>query len=60
MRGLLILAILPLLIHQAIANQDDICRDGECYPRIFVPTREFQVIKEGQEIPGGTIIHAHL
>ena len=60
MKGLLILAILPLLIALAVAKQDEICHDGECYPRIFVPTEKFQVIKEGQEIPGGTIINAHL
>jgi nucleotide exchange factor SIL1 len=26
---------------------------GDCYPRIFVPTKDFQVIKEGQDIPPG-------
>jgi len=36
------------------SNEDHICKNGECYPRIFIPTEEFQVIKEGQEIPQGT------
>ncbi|KAG0234706.1 hypothetical protein BGW41_001026 [Actinomortierella wolfii] len=32
---------------------DMICRDGNCYPRAFVPTHEFQEVLEGQEIPPG-------
>ena len=30
-----------------------ICNDGNCYPRVFRPTTEFQEVLEGQEIPAG-------
>ena len=32
---------------------DMISFEGEKYPRLFEPTHEFQVIKQGQEIPAG-------
>jgi len=38
------------------SDQDLICSStdkNDCYPREFVPTEEFQVIKEGQDIPAG-------
>lgn len=38
----------------ALANTEKICHGGECYPRIFVPTEDFQIVKEGQEIPRGS------
>jgi hypothetical protein len=38
------------------ANDEQICRGGQCYPRIFLPTGEFQLVKEGQEIPAGNLI----
>jgi len=56
------IAILLILIAYVMANSDEICHGGECYPRIFEPTEEFQSIKEGQEIPTGTpssIPHSH-
>ena len=31
---------------------------GDCYPRIFQPTEEFQLIKEGQDLPPG--LHVRL
>ena len=58
MKKLRLLALLFLLIVLVAANEDEICHDGECYPRIFVPTEEFQVIREGQEIPGGSSLTA--
>lgn len=50
---LLILSCFPLLLRGVIAGTDEICYDGDCYPRIFVPAEEFQAVKEGQEIPVG-------
>ncbi|RUS25196.1 hypothetical protein BC938DRAFT_472500 [Jimgerdemannia flammicorona] len=52
-----IIAFLVLLISCHAADpqphKDIICVDGNCYPRIFQPTNEFQVVKEGQEVPPG-------
>lgn len=50
---LLMLSCFPLLLLGVIVGTDEICYDGDCYPRIFVPAEEFQVVKEGQEIPAG-------
>jgi hypothetical protein len=36
-----------------VEDNTNICHGNECYPRVFVPTEEFQVVKEGQEIPKG-------
>jgi hypothetical protein len=36
-----------------VEENANICHGNECYPRVFVPTEEFQVVKEGQEIPKG-------
>jgi hypothetical protein len=44
----------------ALANNEQVCNDNECYPRIFVPTKDFQVIKEGQEIPAGISAQTYL
>ena len=33
---------------------------AECYPRIFYPTEEFQIIKEGQEIPSGLHVRMNI
>lgn len=61
----LILGIaLCILTPQAAANSkdsDQICptqNPDECYPRVFVPTDEFQIVREGQEIPSG--LHVRL
>ena len=43
-----------------MAKNAEICHENECYQRIFVPTEDFQEIKEGQEIPAGTSVSAHL
>jgi hypothetical protein len=48
-----ILSFFLLLLLGVIAATDEICYDGDCYPRIFVPAEEFQEVKEGQEIPAG-------
>ncbi|KAM0142984.1 hypothetical protein ACHAPC_002244 [Botrytis cinerea] len=43
------------------ANTELICptdNQAECYPRIFQPTRDFQIIKPGQDIPPG--LHVRL
>lgn len=45
----------------AVQQQDIICstdKTDDCYPRVFQPTHEFQVIREGQEIPSG--LHVRL
>jgi nucleotide exchange factor SIL1 len=36
-----------------VHDEANICKGNECYPRVFVPSEEFQVVKEGQEIPKG-------
>jgi nucleotide exchange factor SIL1 len=61
-RGLLGLACLTLPVFtraispQASADKDLICSTTDptdCYPRVFEPTEDFQIIKEGQDIPPG-------
>ena len=42
-----------------IHQETSICNENECYPRVFVPTDEFQVVKEGQEIPKGNLDEGH-
>lgn len=42
-------------------NTELIClteNEADCYPRIFEPTEDFQIIKEGQDIPPG--LHVRL
>lgn len=44
-----------------VASTDLICptsNAAECYPRIFEPTKDFQTIKEGQDLPPG--LHVRL
>jgi hypothetical protein len=36
-----------------VEDSANICHGNECYPRVFVPTEEFQMVREGQEIPKG-------
>ncbi|EER32665.1 conserved hypothetical protein [Candida tropicalis MYA-3404] len=61
---LVIIAFQLLSIRASIVDtaEELICPDPEnpldCYPKIFVPTKEWQVIKEGQEIPPG--LHVRL
>ncbi|RCK63277.1 Nucleotide exchange factor SIL1 [Candida viswanathii] len=61
---LLLLAIQLVSIKGLIVDTSEelICPDPEnpldCYPKIFIPTEEWQVIKEGQEIPPG--LHVRL
>ncbi|RDL38555.1 Uncharacterized protein BP5553_02895 [Venustampulla echinocandica] len=56
--------ILPILVQanpsspseSPSSETDLICptdNPTECYPRVFQPTKDFQVIREGQDIPGG-------
>ncbi|KAG0199981.1 hypothetical protein BGX28_006829 [Mortierella sp. GBA30] len=56
----LILGLCAAMALAKTANQaavDDrpqvICSNGNCYPRVFRPTADFQEVLEGQEIPGG-------
>jgi nucleotide exchange factor SIL1 len=49
-------AISPANSVSPVADEDLICSstdENDCYPRIFVPTEQFQVIREGQDIPSG-------
>lgn len=39
-------------------DEDIICHGSKCYPRVFIPTEEFQVIELDQVIPAG--IHLRL
>lgn len=61
---LLLIAIQLVSIKSLIVDTSEelICLNPEnpldCYPKIFVPTSEWQVIKEGQEIPPG--LHVRL
>lgn len=44
-----------------LADTELICpteHAGDCYPRVFQPTEDFQLIKEGQDIPPG--LHVRL
>ncbi|KAG0634995.1 hypothetical protein HOY80DRAFT_482668 [Tuber brumale] len=34
-------------------SPDLICHSGTCYPRVFQPTHEFQVVHDDQELPPG-------
>lgn len=34
-------------------KSQDICNQESCYPKYFIPTNEFQVIKDGQILPEG-------
>ena len=52
-RLLRIFLLFLLLVLCTKANEEQICNDNECYPRIFVPKEEFQAVREGQEIPKG-------
>ena len=47
----------------AVASTDLICpttNAAECYPRIFEPTKDFQTIKEGQDIPPGLHVRMNI
>lgn len=51
-----LIALVALYFAMEVSMEEentDICHGNECYPRVFVPTEEFQVVKEGQEIPKG-------
>lgn len=46
-----------------VASTDLICptsNAAECYPRIFEPTKDFQTIKEGQDIPPGLHVRMNI
>ncbi|PUU77345.1 hypothetical protein B9Z19DRAFT_1086459 [Tuber borchii] len=34
-------------------SSDLICHSGTCYPKVFQPTHEFQVVRDDQELPPG-------
>ncbi|KAH3675138.1 hypothetical protein WICMUC_002794 [Wickerhamomyces mucosus] len=54
-RSLLLLALGLPVLSLLIPQQDDnsICNQVECYSKDFIPTFEWQTIKEGQQIPQG-------
>lgn len=46
-----------------VASTDLICPTdnvADCYPRIFEPTKDFQIIKEGQDIPPGLHVRMNI
>jgi len=49
---LLVLTVIIVAAH-ASSSEEEICRDGRCYPRAFAPTTDFTEDLEGQEIPPG-------
>src|SRR2546423_15088802 len=49
---LLVLAVIIVAAH-ASSSEEEICRDGRCYPRAIAPTTDFTEVLEGQEIPPG-------
>lgn len=45
------------------AENDIICsstNSEDCYPRLFQPTKDFQIIKEGQDIPPGLHVRMNI
>jgi nucleotide exchange factor SIL1 len=57
--GLLLLLILGVSCSIVDTNSELICAsDNDCYPKIFVPTREWKSIRPGQDIPSG--LHVRL
>lgn len=59
----ILLALLVNPIESLIVNTDSqlICSPNnptDCYPKIFEPTNEWQIVKEGQDIPAG--LHVRL
>jgi hypothetical protein len=51
---LIALVALSFAVEMSTAEgNENICHGNECYPRVFVPTEEFQLVKEGQVIPKG-------
>ena len=45
------------------ADTDIICSTADstdCYPRLFQPTKDFQIIKEGQDIPPGLHVRMNI
>jgi nucleotide exchange factor SIL1 len=61
---------LPLLAHASSAPEvspsasaELICapeNSDDCYPRIFEPTKDFQIIREGQDLPPGLHIRMNI
>ncbi|CCF57776.1 hypothetical protein KAFR_0D01300 [Kazachstania africana CBS 2517] len=41
-------------------THDLVCNDVECYPLVFEPTNEWQIIRPGQQIPGGLDVKLNL
>ena len=51
-----LIALVAISIAADVSKGEDntnVCHRNECYPRVFVPTEEFKVVREGQEIPKG-------
>jgi len=46
-----------------LADTDLICpskNPSDCYPRVFQPTKDFQIIKEGQDLPPGLHVRMNI
>lgn len=50
--------LLPLFLCSLFTGQEIICSGNECYPKEFVPSNDWQVLRPGQEIPAG--LHVRL
>lgn len=56
----LLFTLLATTTASSNGDSDLICVEEptkECYPRVFEPTKEWQIVKKGQEIPGGKLDH---
>ncbi|KAJ3127351.1 nucleotide exchange factor sil1 [Nowakowskiella sp. JEL0407] len=61
--NLFCLFLLISIVFASAQKSDEICvkndsGEVDCYPRVFLPTNEFQIIKEGQQVPPG--LHVRL
>ncbi|KAL2886773.1 Nucleotide exchange factor SIL1 [Ceratocystis lukuohia] len=53
----------PLHRDQAVLHHDLICHTSnpsDCYPKIFVPTEEFQIVHDDQQLPPGLYVRMNL
>lgn len=58
--NLLILALIPGILAAIVdTNQELICEtENDCYPKVLIPSREWQPIRKNQDIPAG--LHVRL
>ncbi|KAM9916356.1 hypothetical protein OXX80_013633, partial [Metschnikowia pulcherrima] len=58
-----LLHVLPLLASALVAKSISVCPNGvhsNCYPQIFQPSNEWQVVREDQQIPAGLHVRLNL